>query len=180
MEIKQRYRKIAYLFTRIQYSLDKNNISFIPKLKQIICFDHLLNGNDVLAVLPTGFGKSVLFHFLPDIIPTKVSNNIVIVFCLLNSIIQDQLNFLEKKGINASVLQLEKENDSCDSLFEDKKKNDLTFIVPENIAKGRINLLFSHPESLLNEQGRKLLLSQVFQENVVGCVVDKAHCIDMW
>ena len=64
------YRKIAYLFTRIQYSLDKNNISFIPKLKQIICFDHLLNGNDVLAVLPTGFGKSVLFQLLPDIIPT--------------------------------------------------------------------------------------------------------------
>ena len=52
-----------------------NNILFSPKLKQIIFFDHLLNGKDVIAVLPTGFGKSIIFQLLHDVIPSKSKSN---------------------------------------------------------------------------------------------------------
>ena len=41
------------------------------------CFEYLLKGKDIVAVLPTGFGKSLLFQFLPDFVPVKADNNIV-------------------------------------------------------------------------------------------------------
>ena len=56
--------KISFLFTRLQRALEANGIqSICLKPKQVQCFDFLLNKNDVMAVLPTGFGKSLLFHF---------------------------------------------------------------------------------------------------------------------
>jgi superfamily II DNA or RNA helicase len=51
----------------------------IFKPQQIQCFDYICKGHDVMAVLPTGFGKSVLFQLLPDILPTKTTINIVVV-----------------------------------------------------------------------------------------------------
>ena len=94
----------------------------------------------------------------------------MIVVCPLNSIIEVQISYLDKKNILSAELKLEKSNDSdVPSLFEDTKEIKNKNAVPENIAKGRINILFSHPESLLCEEGRTLLLSKVYQENVVAC-----------
>ena len=67
--------------------------SFCLKPLQVKCFECLLKGQDIIAVLPTGFGKSLLFQLLPDFLPVKADKNIVIVVCPLNSIIGDQLNF---------------------------------------------------------------------------------------
>ncbi|XP_068691597.1 recQ-like DNA helicase BLM [Montipora foliosa] len=66
----------------------------------------MLEGQDVIGVLPTGFGKSMLFHLLPHFIPVKTTKNIVIVVCPLNSIIEDQLKVLKARRITADVLQL--------------------------------------------------------------------------
>ena len=44
---------------------------------QVKCFEYLLKGKDTVAVLPTGFGKSLLFQLLPDFVPVKADNNIV-------------------------------------------------------------------------------------------------------
>ena len=49
---------------------------------------------DVTAVLPSGFGKSILFHLLSHLIPVKTRKNRVIVVCPLNSIIEDQIGVL--------------------------------------------------------------------------------------
>ena len=70
------------------------------------CFEYMLEGQDVTGVLPTGFGKSMLFHLLPHFIPVKTTRNIVIVVCPLNSIIEDQLKVLKARRITADVLQL--------------------------------------------------------------------------
>ena len=43
------------------------------------------------------------------------------------------------------------------------------------VLKGKAQIIFAHPEALLCEEGRKLLKSKVYQENVVACVVDEAH-----
>jgi ATP-dependent DNA helicase RecQ len=80
--------------------------SFCLKPLQIKCFEHILNGFDVVAVLPTGFGKSFLFQILPNFLPTKADKNIVIVVCPLNAIIEDQLKVAKNIGIEAEVLQL--------------------------------------------------------------------------
>ena len=61
------------------------NVNF--KSLQMICLEYLLNAGDVIGVLPTGYGKSMLFHLLPYFIPVKSSRNIVL--CPLNAIIDD-------------------------------------------------------------------------------------------
>lgn len=45
---------------------------------------------------------------------------------------------------------------------------------------GLAKIVFCHPEAVLSEEGRRLMKSDIYQNNVVACVVDEAHCIDMW
>ena len=45
--------------------------------------------------------------------------------------------------------------------------------------KGDIQIMFSHSEALLSKEGRELMKTQVFKRNVVACVVDEAHCVEI-
>ena len=52
--------------------------------------------------------------------------------------------------------------------------------IPEDILNGQCAIIFAHPEALLSKEGRELMTSQVFQENVAACVIDEAHCVELW
>ena len=54
-------------------------VTFAVFLKslQVKCFEYLLKAKDIVAVLPTVFGKTLLFQLLPDFVPVKADNNIV-------------------------------------------------------------------------------------------------------
>ena len=43
-----------------------------------------------------------------------------------------------------------------------------------------VQLVFTHPEALLSVKRKNLMKTAVFQRNIVACVVDEAHCIEMW
>ena len=74
---------------------------------------------DVVAVLPTGFGKSLLFQLLPNLLPIKADKNIVIVVCPLNAIMDGQLKVLKDRKVAADVLQVAGNNlEVSESLFE--------------------------------------------------------------
>ena len=95
-------RGFLTVLRNVQLALSQGNfpdVNFKPL--QMICLEYLLNVGDVIGVLPTGYGKSMLFHLLPHFIPVKSSKNIVIVVCPLNAIIDDQLRVLERRGISA-------------------------------------------------------------------------------
>ena len=150
------------------------------------CFEYILKGKDIVAVLPTGFGKSLLFQLLPDFLPVKANSNIVIVVCPLNSIIEDQLNVLQDRGITADVLQLTSDDrEATHSLFHskdiDESSAERCLKTPSAmLMNGDVQIVFAHPEALLSKEGRDLMNSEVFQRNVVACVVDEAHCIEIW
>ena len=62
------------------------------KVKQVICLEAIYHGRDVVAVLPTGYGKSVIFHLLPSLFLDKINyereaaaHPVVIVVSPLNS-----------------------------------------------------------------------------------------------
>ena len=53
--------------------------------------------------------------------------------------------------------------------------------VMRDVKQGQIQLLYISPESVLrNPQWREMLLSTVYQENIVAVVVDEAHCVTQW
>ena len=91
---------------QLHVALNNNFPSFCLKRKQVQCFEYLLQGFDVLRILPTGFGKSLVFQPLPDFLPVKSRQNIVIVVGPLTSIIEDQISALKLIGIPADILPI--------------------------------------------------------------------------
>jgi len=130
--------------------------SFRVGQKEII--DAILQGNNVLAVLPTGAGKSVCYQ-----IPSLVSENFSIVISPLIALMKDQVDSLNKNGASAAFIN------STMSFYE-------TEDVLQNISYGKIKLLYVAPERLENitfaERIKKLNPSYLF--------VDEAHCISEW
>ena len=51
---------------------------------------------------------------------------------------------------------------------------------PRDVVNGKTSIVFAHPEALLSNEGRELMGSKVFQDNVVACIVDEAHCVGLW
>ena len=176
---------MAYLkiFQKLQKTLSTTNFPVIYfKPKQIQVFESILDGSDVIAVLPTGYGKSCLFQLLPGLLKSNERNGIVIVVSPLNSIMIDQLNTLKQLNIKADILKDPLNSESVmPDLFSNLNINDENEReITSEIKDGLINVLFSHPEVLLSERGRLLLKSKTYQENVVALVVDEAHCIESW
>ena len=140
----------------------------------------------------------MLFHILPYLIPVKTRKNIVIVVCPLNSIIEDQLRVLRDMDITADVIQLaeNKQKLVAENLFSESDENipeteseqmsdgivepNLLKHFSKEIVNGNTSIIFAHPEVLLSSEGRKLMGSKTFQDNVVGCVIDEAHCVQLW
>ena len=48
------------------------------------------------------------------------------------------------------------------------------------IMNGDVQIVFAHPEAILSKEGCNLMNSKVFERNVVACVFDEAHCIEIW
>lgn len=182
---KKAMNHITYLGA-LQSCLDKTYFQrFSLKAKQIIILEHLFCGRNVVGVLPTGYGKSLLFHMLPFLVPKRNERNIVIVVSPLNSIIADQNEKLNREGIVATFLNTES-NDSMtiNQLFPGTKGggdvHKSKTQVPTSILTGKVDVIFAHPVALLNEKGRSILRTDIFQKNVAAFVVDEAHCVNIW
>ncbi len=97
---------ITNFVNALRYALDLLGYSSIYlKVKQIRVLEALYHQKDVVAVLPTGYGKSVILHILPFLLEYKEQDkhsrkNAVMVIAPLNSLIDDQVGHLRKKGIN--------------------------------------------------------------------------------
>ena len=184
----QNYKMDSFVATikSIQTSLEKTNLpAMCLKPMQVKCWHNAINGMDVMAVLPTGYGKSLIFQLLPFMLTVKNTRNIVIIVAPLTSIIIDQVKVLPLRNIIPAVFKSEDISKEVESLFvsTDKTKKipdeDISTDI-EIIKKGEFDLLFAHPEALLSDDGRRLMKSSVFQENVVALVVDEAHCVITW
>ena len=120
-------------------------------------------GQSLLAVFPTGGGKSVTFQ-LPAIMAGETSRGLTVVISPLQSLMKDQVDHLEEKGIvDAAMI-----NGLLDPI-ERKQAID-------RVAGGAVSILYISPESLRSRTVETLLLSR----NVVRFVIDEAHCFSAW
>ena len=88
----------------------------ILKVKQIICLESLYLKKDLVAVLPTGYGKSLVFQVLPRLLrereetraTTSVTKSVVLVVLPLKALMYDQISKLRARGVEAEVLGVKK------------------------------------------------------------------------
>ena len=130
--------------------------SFRPKQEEIVL--SALEGRDVLAILPTGGGKSVCFQ-----VPAMMREGTAIVVTPLIALMKDQVLNLNDKGIKAL----------CVNAGMSRREVDLTL---NNAAYGDFKFLYVSPERL----GTTLFRRYVREMNVSFIVVDEAHCISQW
>lgn len=129
---------------------------FRPLQKDIIT--SVISGQDTIALLPTGGGKSICYQ-----VPALHFSGTTIVISPLRALIQDQVNQLLKRNINASAWLGGLEKTEERQLVED-------------IKNGAIKLLYVSPEKLLQKRTIELLK----KINISLIAIDEAHCISIW
>ncbi len=118
----------------------------------------VLNGQDTIALLPTGGGKSVCYQ-----IPALALEGIAIVVSPLIALMKDQVLNLQEKGIKALAIT------------SGIRYSDLDILL-DNCIYGNYKLLYVSPERLQQE----LVIERIKQMNVSLIAVDEAHCISQW
>lgn len=129
---------------------------FRPGQESVI--QSLLNGHSAAAIFPTGSGKSLCYQ-----LPALHLPHLTLVVSPLLALIQDQLDFLESKGIKAASIQ------SMQTPAESAQ-------VYKSVAEGNTKILFISVERLNSERFRAFLK----KVPISLLVVDEAHCISEW
>ena len=158
--------------------------NIILKPKQVLCLEAAYRGKDLLAVLPTGYGKSLIFHLLSSLFGEKnrrsevLRKPVIVVISPLNSLINDQLQKINRVRQRAVVLNVKHDSHETD---EQEQILDLTSVDVSRLKKGDYEYIFTHPETCLSsKQGVSLFQSNVYKDSVAAVVVDEAHCILEW
>src|SRR3954469_23279180 len=130
--------------------------SFRPGQQQVI--DALLAGRSALAVFPTGAGKSLCYQ-----LPALLLEGTTIVVSPLIALMKDQIDFLQRSGIDAARL---------DSSLEVSEQREMF----DRLRAGSLKLLYVAPERFNNER----FLGQLARARISLFAVDEAHCISEW
>ena len=127
---------------------------FRGRQKELV--DALLEGHDVLGVMPTGAGKSVCYQ-----VPALLVPGLTLVISPLISLMKDQVQALEQAGIPAACLNSTMPADAQRAVFA-------------RAYRGELRLLYAAPERL---PGLQNLFDRV---PLAFVAVDEAHCISQW
>lgn len=118
----------------------------------------VLSGNDTLALMPTGGGKSVCFQ-----VPALAMEGMCLVISPLIALMNDQVDNLQKKDISAATIT------SGMNRYEIE-------IVLNKCIHNKVKILYVSPERLKN----KMFVEHLKQMKVSIIAVDEAHCISQW
>jgi ATP-dependent DNA helicase RecQ len=130
--------------------------AFRPGQADIV--DAILDGRDVLAVMPTGSGKSLCYQ-----LPALVRDGLTVVVSPLIALMRNQVAQLRGYGVAAAALN------SANDASENRS-------VLDQIARGELRLVYVSPERLVKADTLDLFK----RAKVALLAVDEAHCISQW
>lgn len=130
--------------------------SFRPGQEEIV--DAVAKGRNVLAIMPTGGGKSLCFQ-----LPAIAQDGLTVVISPLIALMRDQVSALREVGVSAGALTSGNTDEETEEVFQ-------------ALDAGALRLLYIAPERLGNS-GTELILRRA---NVRMIAVDEAHCVSQW
>ncbi|WPU94468.1 DNA helicase RecQ [Mucilaginibacter sabulilitoris] len=128
--------------------------------QQEAIIQHILNKQDVMALMPTGGGKSLCYQ-----LPAVLLNGLTIVISPLIALMKDQVDSLNVSGIPAAFLNSAQTPDEQRLLVEKLRNN-------------QVKLLYLAPERLFGNENKLVPFLKTL--NVVQIAIDEAHCISQW
>lgn len=134
--------------------------AFRPLQEDII--QAVIEQNDVLALLPTGGGKSICFQ-----VPAIAMDGLCLVISPLIALMKDQVQQLQKRGIAAAALHAGQTKREIDYMLDNAANSDLKF-------------LYCSPERLKTEIFIERIKKVAEKRGVCLIAVDEAHCISQW
>jgi ATP-dependent DNA helicase RecQ len=129
---------------------------FRPGQEEVL--EAVLDGRDVLGVLPTGGGKSLCYQ-----VPALVTEGVVLVVSPLIALMQDQVEGLRTQGIDATFINSTVPTHEIEQRWTD-------------VEHGRYDLLYLAPERLTTDRFR----ARAERLDVSLLAVDEAHCVSEW
>lgn len=134
----------------------------VPLQEQVV--SHAIEGKSLLAIFPTGGGKSLAFQ-LPALMAGEASRALTVVISPLQSLMKDQVDNLTKRHDITSAVYI---NSSLSPL---ERKKTL-----ERVQDGDIHILYIAPESLRSKTIEKILQKRI----IARFIIDEAHCFSSW
>ncbi|CUH87028.1 ATP-dependent DNA helicase RecQ [Phaeobacter sp. CECT 5382] len=130
--------------------------AFRPGQEEIV--DAVTAGENVLAIMPTGGGKSLCFQ-----LPALQREGITVVISPLIALMRDQVRALQAVGVNAGALTSGNTEEETEAVWQ-------------SIEAGELKLLYMAPERLASGA----TLGMLHRINVSLIAVDEAHCVSQW
>jgi ATP-dependent DNA helicase RecQ len=130
--------------------------AFRPGQQNIV--EAVTAGENVLAIMPTGGGKSLCFQ-----LPALLRDGVTVVISPLIALMRDQVRALQEAGVNAGALTSGNTPEETDAVWEGLERGDLKllYMAPERLAAGGVM-------GMLRRVGVNMI------------AVDEAHCVSQW
>ena len=184
--VLRNYPNVEYVIRLLRQTRCKSGCEYCYKafdanynLKQFFGYDHFrtydgetlqedavyaaVEGKSLLAIFPTGGGKSLTFQ-LPALMEGRSVHGLTVVISPLQSLMKDQVDNLAEKGIADAV--------TINGLLDPINRS----LAIQRVMDGNASLLYIAPEMLRSKTVEKILLAR----HVVRFVIDEAHCFSSW
>jgi ATP-dependent DNA helicase RecQ len=130
------------------------------KDKQYEIINHYMNKQDVVGLLPTGYGKSLCY-----LLPPLISNKAIFIISPLISLMEDQKEKLINMNIPVACLHGNNFNKDRE-IFK--------------VIDGEINIIYMSPEYLIKGEGFELAKTLIENDRLGFLAIDESHCISVW
>lgn len=120
--------------------------------------EEILRGNDTVAIMPTGGGKSICYQ-----VPALLLEGVTLVISPLISLMKDQVDSIRELGVEAAYINSSLSN------------NDIVEIL-EKLERGQLKIVYIAPERLESNS----FISLIRDINISQLAIDEAHCVSQW